>query len=516
MTSSPPPGAPPPPPGPRPSGPPPFAPPGDATVVRPQAPAGPPSGPPAGGPAGPPTGPPAGGPGAPPPPPPPTGGPPPQPPGGFGPPPGGFGPPPGGPPAPKKSRVGLVIGLVVVLLLVLGGAAAAVVVWAPWDDDSGSERAEDDSDGDDGAEDDPDDGDDDGSDDPSDDASSPTDDAGDGLVTADVTGDGLGDVVASYFHDSAYHRLTLTSTGTSFTADEKKLDFEERAVWDDFDGDGTIDLVAQHVSLSSVEIEDADGNVLGSYDDLGLYEDTAYYVGMTAAEVDGDDLPDLVVWGQTAKDVVTMWVLSNNGDGFDDPAEWATIDNATIASVKVWPGDWDGDGATDLLTTAPVDPLKKGEYDDYVYYGVLGTSLVTSTGSSFEIGAVQENDAQLGDRDATVGDYSGDGTPLLAVNDYYDSNFTVYEYDGTTLVERPELEVEYGSVVKGTIVGLAATDADGDGIDDLAFVTYEFEKEKYEPVHVAISTGADFTSPAEFGEVPACDELCLLSFQMGS
>lgn len=409
------------------------------------------------------------------------------------------------------------IGLVVVLLLLLlGGAAAAAVVWAPWEDDDASEKAEDTGEeSTEESEDDESTGATDATTDPTGPTGPPTDGPTDGPVTADVNGDGYGDVVASFL-DDGYERLTYSSDGSAFTEERTPLEQEERVVWADFDGDGTQEIVALHVTLGTVVLEDADGNEIASYDDFGLWEDASYYVNIVAGDMTGDGLPDLVLAGQTDKDVVSLAVVASNGDGFDDPAPWGTLENATVAATRMWAGDFDADGATDVLVTRPLGTVKKDDYDSFIFYDPLGTALLTSTGASFDIGETVDDGLSLNDRVTVVGDFSGEGTPLLALNNYWDSEFNVYEYDGSSFVERPELTVSYEQVAGGMVVVThAATDVDGDGNDDIAFVAYNYDKGKYDDIRVTLSTGDGFATPEPFGATPKCESSCGMQFQGG-
>ncbi|NHA00483.1 hypothetical protein G5V59_11815 [Nocardioides sp. W3-2-3] len=69
---------------------------------------------------------------------------------------------------------------------------------------------------------------------------------------------------------------------------------------------------------------------------------------LVAGDFDGDGDQDLAVAGPNDR-VVDISVLANDGKGtFSDPTLWVSIPNAVIDVVRLYPGDFDKDGDTDL------------------------------------------------------------------------------------------------------------------------------------------------------------------------
>lgn len=410
--------------------------------------------------------------------------------------PGGFGyggPPPA--PAKKKSLLWLWVVLAVVLVVV-AGSAVALVVTKPWDDSDSSAEGGEGEKGDDGGEG--------GEDAPS-------------FVTGDVNGDDLGDAVASLSQDGTYNRLTATSDGSAFTVESTPVNggVDEQLIWDDFDGDGAVDILSWTFD-GTLNLRSEDDSIPGKAFELGVWDEVPN-VSVFAGDYDGDGDPDLSFVGQSEKEVVSVWVALNNGSGFDDATEWATLPQTSWGSTAFFPGDWDTDGDADLLAMVPDKPLKPGEYDEYYWSGPLATSLLTSDGSALTAGASSPVSTPIyrGD-DYAIGAFGDDEAPMIAVEDY-SGDVVVYGFDGSALREEPALRFGYEVAgIKGGIEAIVASDVDGDGHDDVVYVTWDFDKEQYEGFHVARSSGTEFSEPERWAETPECKDFCLMRFQQGS
>ncbi len=416
-------------------------------------------------------------------------------------------PPPGFPPPPKKSLAWLWVVLALVLVVALGSTAALVVV-RPWEDDTTAT----DSDRDDEA-----------SEDQADDGEAPAPtgepDATESApsapdaVTGDIDGDGLGDAVA-VFRDRAEDptiRFTFTSTGSGFDQQREELDSFEDRVWIDADQDGTLEGLTWSYDTGNTLTVDSD--LTGQQQFTVRLIDDAPYVGLETGDFDGDGATDLLAYGETERHQVTAWVLHNNGDGFDEPAEWFVQAGATFFDVGFHPGDFTGDGRADVAARLPSGRL--APKDDY-YDGEYGVALLESTGSSFDAGSLEKLSDDPYVSTAVVGDFLGDGVPRVAVLGVNGGVLSaqLYEWDGAAFVPLPGSEGELSRSGTGYVTAELASDVDGDGLDDLVYTFKSTEDNQLDGVRVARADGTGFGAGELWADLPRCqDEYCFTYFQ---
>lgn len=324
-------------------------------------------------------------------------------------------------------------------------------------------------------------------------------------------------MVASFSDSGDYSRITLSSDGSSFAVDRQPVNADEYEVWDDFDGDGTLDVLTYSYD-GTVNVRSEEESIAGKAFDIDVWSDVPY-VNVYAGDYDGDGAPDLAFVAQSSRDVVTVSVAHNNGSGFDDATEWATLPQAGYGSTSFFPGDWDTDGDADLLALVPTE-LKPKDYDSYYWSGPQGFTLLSSDGSALTAGTITPNDIDIHQLDYAVGDFSGEGEPMVASEDYL-GNVIVYRFDGARLREAPGFQIHFQSrAVEGLIEAIAASDVDGDGLDDVVFATWEYDSRTYEGFQVARSTGTGLSKVEAWGETPDCpggdSSYCLMRFQQGS
>ncbi len=405
----------------------------------------------------------------------------------------GYGYPPGSP--PRKSRLGLWIGLAVVLLLV-AGTAITLVALKPWDDGGGGTA-----------------------DDPKDPKGGGTSEA---AVAGDVDGDGKGDVRYYVYQDyDDVRKVQARSNGNGFELTDVAVDpyKEPKDLFLDWDSDGvnehlTWAFVAsgKQITLSS-EDKDFPGqqNFTLSVSTLKKYGDPE--IQLVPGDFDGDGDQDLAVAGPNDR-VVDISVLLNDGKGtFAAPTLWISIPNAVIDVLRLYPGDFDKDGDTDLWAQLPAERLDDEAYGGY-YSGDRGYALLKSGGKNFEAGAVAKSseyfDALL------VGDVTGDGTSnLVGVQaNSYKEELTAQVYD----VSSGRLEPVSGftgttKIGQRSIQGATLSDVDGDGKADLVFVVKAYKEAKFTGVQVMKSTGAVLDAALVWAETPTCkDDDCRIEF----
>lgn len=394
---------------------------------------------------------------------------------------------------PKKSKLWLWLTLGLVLLLGVGAGVVLAVV-QPWQDDESSSSK----------------------------GSDPVEPSGKVAVQGDITGDDKGDALYYVYHDyDDVKKVTATSNGNGFELSEVAVEpyDEPDAMYFDWDSDGVNENLTWKFVLSGkqVTLASSDGDFPGdqnftmSFSSLREYDSGT--IRVVNGDFDGDGDQDLAIAGSNDK-VVDVNVLLNDGKGtFAAPVLWLSIPNAVIDSTWITAGDFDKDGDADLWAELPAERLTDEAYTKY-YSGDRGYALLTSTGKTFTLGAI--NKSSIYDDAFLVGDVTGDGTTnIVGVKaNSYDEEITVSVYD----VSSGQLKVVSGFTGKSDIgdralQGAKLSDVDGDGKADVVFVVKAYNDTKFTGVQVMKSTGAIFESALVWAETPVCvDDGCRIEF----
>lgn len=329
----------------------------------------------------------------------------------------------------------------------------------------------------------------------------PTDGAGQ-AVRGDLDGDGRGDVLGRFNGDSE-QRLTLTNADGSFEVAREGVAEEEHLVVADFDGDGSNDIGSWTDDSGTLRLEVPDTALPALAQDFELWF-KVQQVNAVFGDFDGDGLVDVAAYGQQHRSQVSVWVLHNNGAGFDPPQKWASLPNATYGSTVLIPGDFNGDGSDDVLAVVPDQPLAAGEFDDYYWYGDFGVVPLLAEPDTFGRGGITTVDTQLYDQEYAVGDFDGDGKDTLVADDYLNSSFVLYEYDGDGL--RPTgATLDYSISGDGVMDALAVADLDGDRRDDLVFTSVDVDDYSFFGAWVASADGSGgLAAPQKWSDLPDC------------
>ncbi|WP_147381399.1 FG-GAP repeat domain-containing protein [Nocardioides immobilis] len=413
-----------------------------------------------------------------------------------GPPPGAGapqGPPPGSPygsaggpsyptpPRQKKSLLWLWVALAVVLIVVIASVVTLLVV-QPWSDDDKDSASK-------------------GGGEETTEPTETTTTTEGGAVRGDINGDGLGDVVGR-FYDETENRLTLTNADGSFEMAQEPVQQEETLVVADFDGDGGSDIASWFNANGTLQF-DVEDSELGQTQDFDLWF-KVQGIKAVFGDFDGDGLTDIAAYGQRHRSQVAVWVMRNSGEGFEEPAMWAALPNASYGSTQLIVGDYNGDGADDALAVVPDEPLVRGDFDDYYWYGDFGVVPLIADGPSFDIGGIGPVEEALYDEEYTVGDFDGDGTDTLVTDNYYEDTFVLYEYDGTTM--RPTGDtVQYGVAGDGVLDAVTAVDLNGDQLDDLVFTSVDIDDYSFFGVWSAVADAeGGIDTPTKWADLPDC------------
>ena len=239
-------------------------------------------------------------------------------------------------------------------------------------------------------------------------------------MSNDVDGDGLGDATALLQDGQTEYLLTFLSTGRRFETLQEPLPATDTPVYLDLDGDDVLESVDPYpvdggeIAMRTDVYSVADGEYPG-VQLLPQYDDQ---LEALAGDFTGDGADDLLVYGQTERLVLTVWVLAGDGDGgLAAPEAWAVLDGQNVDTTTLFAGDVDDDGVTDLLADRPrgrpsFDPATA------VWDGPRGVQVYTSDGESFAPSGGLEILPALRYGDAVVGDFAGDGGTRLVVSDY--------------------------------------------------------------------------------------------------
>jgi hypothetical protein len=169
------------------------------------------------------------------------------------------------------------------------------------------------------------------------------------------------------------------------------------------------------------------------------FQDTP--TSVTVGDLNGDDIPDLVVTTGHFGSRISVFVLRGNGDGtFQAPVGYA-VGGPNFAAVI---GDFDGDGIPDLaVENGDTVNVLRGNGD-----GTFGTS------TSYLVGPVANVSGSM-----VAGDVNGDGAPDLAMANSFTGEVTVMlnRNDGTAPGRRAAATAPHPAAGRAQLAQLDAT-----------------------------------------------------------
>jgi hypothetical protein len=234
-------------------------------------------------------------------------------------------------------------------------------------------------------------------------------------LNGDVDGDGRTDAMTIAFDGNRAEISVLRSNGHGFEAPQVWGEVagiggqEDIFASADVTGDGLSDLLVTHADPASrrvdVEVLRSRGTSFAGArnwaDDLPW---NLPFVRLMPSDLDDDGRADLLDVGRAAGGGVELRVLLSHGDHFVAPTVWSTLPLVSWEDVKVLPGDFDGNGKSDIGLA-----LDTGA-------GALEVRVFQPDGLAFGPGETWFTRAGWGVHQSwlTSGDYDGDGLTDVA------------------------------------------------------------------------------------------------------
>jgi hypothetical protein len=172
-----------------------------------------------------------------------------------------------------------------------------------------------------------------------------------GLAVADISGDGIPDVVTSNQTDRSVSVMIGEGTGRLAPAKGSPLDVGAEPYMlrlGDMDGDGKLDIVAPLVSGSGVVVLRGDGSGGFAHAPGSPYATPARPLTVTIADVDGDSRNDVLA-AHDDTDLVSILIGQSDENGVSfSPAEGSPMSLGTRVFAMTT-ADVDGNGVPDVI-----------------------------------------------------------------------------------------------------------------------------------------------------------------------
>ena len=231
----------------------------------------------------------------------------------------------------------------------------------------------------------------------------------------------------------------------------------------DVNGDGKPDLIVANYGSNTVSVllnTTAPGATTPSFATQQTFATGGYPYSVTAADVNGDGLPDLIVANYGSKTVSVL--LNTTAPGATTPS-FATQQTFATGTqpVSVTVADVNGDGMPDLIVA------NNGSNTVSV---LLNTTAPGATTPSF---ATQQTFA-TGTQpfSVTAADVNGDGKPDLIVTNYGGNTVSVLLNTTAPGATTPSFATQQTFATGSEPVSVTAADVNGDGMPDLIVANF--------------------------------------------
>jgi hypothetical protein len=254
------------------------------------------------------------------------------------------------------------------------------------------------------------------------------------VLVGDFNGDGKPDLAIAESGSSAVSILLGNGTGGFAAAVAYAVGARPTSLAvADFNGDGKSDLVVGNYGSSNVSVLlNIGAGVFAAATNIGLGSSP---VSVKAADFNGDGIPDLGVFLNSKM----LSVLPGNGVGGFTAAINTSLGiyaNGTSPAV----GDFNGDGKVDLAFAGNLG------LDLNRVNVLLGNGDGTFASTHYAVGGKSENHPAI-----AVGDLDGDGTPDLAVADYFANTVGVLlNQSPFVAADSPSVRVDEGGTLSNT------------------------------------------------------------------
>ena len=283
------------------------------------------------------------------------------------------------------------------------------------------------------------------------------------VTAADLNGDGQPDLIVanrfSYTVSVLLNTTVLAINSPAFAAQQASATGSNpvSVTSADLNGDGKPDLIVANTNSNTVSVllnTTAPGATTPSFAAQQTFATGGYPVSVTAADLNGDGKPDLIVANYHSNTVSVL--LNTTAPGATTPSFAAQQTFATGSDPRfVTAADLNGDGKPDLIVANRVSNTVSV---------LLNTTAPGATTASF---AAQQTFATGNPRSVTAADVNGDGKPDLIVANLDSDTVSVLLNTTAPGATTPSFAAQQTFATGSSPWSVTSADLNGDGRPDL-------------------------------------------------